>query len=104
MICYMASTSQCVNKESKSNVASKPAPAMQGCTMTKNKHLTSLKAPPLPRVEVIGALQDLSNLKIINRTCFALKGYLTLLTEPTKLCQQDVTLTLGILNTAYICK
>ena len=27
-----------------SNIVSKPAPGMQGCTMTKNKHLTSLKA------------------------------------------------------------
>ena len=35
-----------------------------------------------------------------NRTCFARKSYLTMLTEPVKLCQRDVKLTLVIQNTA----
>ena len=43
-----------------------------------------------------------------NRKCFAWKSYLTMLTEPVKLCQPDVTLTLVKLNktvkmaTAYV--
>ena len=49
------------NSEMSVNIASKPATRIQGYTMTKKKHLTSLKAV---RVEVVGALRDLSNLKI----------------------------------------
>ena len=37
-----------------------------------------------------------------NRACFARKSYLAMFTEPEKLCQRDVTLTLVILNTAYL--
>ena len=44
-----------------SNIASNPAPGMQGYTVTNEKHLTSIKAV---EVEVVGALRDLSNLKI----------------------------------------
>ena len=32
----------CITMKCQFNIASKPAPGMQGCTMTKNKHLTSL--------------------------------------------------------------
>ena len=59
--------------ECQSSVASKPAPAVQRCTMTKNKHLTSLKAAGLQSLLHCGGL---SNLKI---TGHALPAKLTLL-------------------------
>ena len=77
---------QCFMLKCQSNIASKPVTGMQRYTISKKKHLTSLK---VVRVEVVGALGDLSNLKIIGHALPA-KCYLT---EPVELCQRDVTLT-----------
>ena len=79
-----------------SNIASKQAPGMHGCTMTENKHLTTLKAAELRSLVHCGSIEP----RYI-RTSFACKSYLSMLTEPPiKLRQRDVALTLVILNKA----
>ena len=73
-----------------SNIASKPATGMQGNTMTKNKHLTSL----LGRWFIKEFIEPNDN-----RTCFGCKSYLT---ESVELCQWDVALTYVKISTAQI--
>ena len=99
MICYMVSTRQCANKKASHHAkisvkycSSKPALGMQGCSVIKNKHLTSLKAVELR------SLRSLVHYGIYRTLrCFVHKSYCTMLTEPAKLCQRDVILTFGTL-------
>ena len=56
----------------KSNIASKPATGMQSYTLTKSKHLTSLKAVELGSLEHV---QDVSNLQITGNALSATASF-----------------------------
>ena len=59
---------------------------MQRCTMTKNKHFTSLKAIDLRLLVHYESMETKGT-----RTYFARKKYITMLTEPVKLCHASHT-------------